>query len=179
MSEMIAPGFYNAVAVPLEIEGSRVWAQFGESKEGTKQVVVAFEILDGPEAGRRISWFGYFGPKSMDRTIESLRLVGFTGDDLATLPTQQINQKVSITVEHSEWDGKVRAKVAWVNRPGGGGVKLEKPLAENDLRMFAASLRNRVKSKPAVAGEKVEPGATPQPSSTPAPASPPVDDVPF
>lgn len=178
MSEMIPPGYYNAVAVPVDVGDGRVWAQFGETDAGMKQVVLAFEILDGPEAGRRISWFGYFGPKSTDRTIESLRLCGFTGDDLAQVPQQQLLQKVSITVEHSEWDGKVRAKVAWVNRPGGGGVKLDKPMDPNGLRLFAASLRAKVKSKPVVAGERVDPTATPQPRE-PETAPPPDDSIPF
>jgi hypothetical protein len=181
MSENLVPaGFYNAVAVAVDTDDGRVWAQFGETKNGTKQVVVTFELLEGAHAGRRLPWFGYFTKDSYERTIESLRLTGFKGDDLATVPFQQLNQKVSVTVEHSEWEGKVRAKIAWVNKPGGGGVKLASPLGKDALRMFAASLKAKVASKPEVAGEKAEGGGAAQSSdvATP-PPDPAADDLPF
>lgn len=156
MSELIPAGYYSAVAVPIDTEQGRVWAQFGESKNaGTKQVLLHFEILDGPHAGKRLPWFGFFKTKeSVERTLESLRVTGFKGDDLAELPFQQLDQKVSITVEHDEYNGKVRAKIAWVNKPGGGGVKLEKTIEGAALKSFAAQLKNHVKKAPEVNGEK-------------------------
>jgi len=179
MSDLIPPGFYNAVAVPTDVDGAQLWAQFGETKNGTKQVVLHFEILDGAHAGKRLPWFGFFTANSADRTIESLRACGFKGDDLALAQDQEMSLRVSVTVEHSTWEGKTRAKIAWVNRPGGGGVKLEKPMDANALRMFSASLKTRVAGKPVVSGEKGEPGKAPPPSDSFEPPPPTDDKLPF
>jgi len=170
-------GFYTAVAVPIEIDGLETWAQFGASKnKGTKQVVLNMEIVEGDYAGSRLAWFGYFTQDSADRTIEALRLVGFKGDDLATLPTQKLGQRVSIVVEEEEYDGKVRSKIAWINRLGGGGMKLERTMDANELRLFAAQLKARVRSKPEVAGEAAAPAPR---GSAPDPKRPDDDSIPF
>lgn len=156
---MIAEGYHNAVAIPVETDNGPKWAQFGVTDNGKKYVTVSFEILDGEDAGQKIAWFGYFATeKNAKRTIESLRYCGFKGDDLSTVGGQQLDQRVSLTVEHDEYDGKVRAKVAWVNGTGGGGYKIEKPMANDELRRFAASLKNHVKATAEVNGEKGEHG---------------------
>lgn len=165
MSDLIPANYYNATVVP--VDGDKV--QFGFTKEGKKQLAICFEILDGECAGRRITWFGYFGdtlsngktPTTVtERTIRSLRYCGFRGDDLMTVNDQALDQSVSITVEHSEYQGKVSAKVAWVNARGGGGFKLSAPMKKDDLRMFAAELKMAVRRIPEAAGEKAVRGAS-------------------
>ena len=105
--------------------------------------------------GQKIAWFGYFATeKNAKRTIESLRYCGFKGEDLAAAGEQTLDQRVSLTIEHDEYDGKVRAKVAWVNGQGGGGYKIEKPMAGDELRRFAASLKQHVKATGEVNGER-------------------------
>jgi hypothetical protein len=163
---LIAAGFYRAVAVPMMTPDGETWAQFGESKNGNSQVVVNFEILDGPEAGRRIAWFGYFTEKTVQRTVESLRYCGFTGDDLAAATVQRLENEVQLVINHEEYDGKMQARVSWVNRAGGGGVKLEKPMDKRGLDRFAAMMRNAVRSVPEVSGKKAERNAKPA-STTP------------
>lgn len=164
-SNLIPVGYYRAVAVPVNIDGAEFWAQFGETKAGAPQVAITFAILDGPQAGRRCAWFGYFTADTIKRTIESLRYCGFKGDELATLLTQKINQEVSITVEHNEWDGKVTARVAWVNAAGGGGIKLAKPLGTDQLRLFSAKMKMHVKG---VAEVNAPAAAAPAPAAQPA-----------
>jgi hypothetical protein len=172
MSDLVAIGYYRAVAVPVTIDGETLWAQLGRSKEKqTPQVSIMFAILDeGPYKGRRIGWMGFFTEASVDRTVESLRLCGFKGDELADLPRQALDQEVSVTVEHDEWEGKKRAKVAWVNAPG-GGMKMANPMDAKDIRIFSAKMKAKFKAKPEVAGEKAN---APAPS---APASPEADDI--
>jgi hypothetical protein len=175
MSNLIPAGYYRAVAAPVLIDGADFWAQFGETSTGNPQVAVQFAILDGPQQGRRVTWFGFFTEKTIKRTIESLRLCGLKGDNLEALLTQKLNQEVSITVGHNTWDNKTTARVEWVNAPGGGGLKLEKPMNKDQLRMFSAKMKNHTRQVQEVAGQQVD---APAPAAGPpadAPDEPPQD----
>lgn len=146
-ADLIPEGFYDAVAYKVATEDfGETYAQVGNSPEkGTPQVVVNVEIVgEGEWAGRRIAYVGYFTDDSIQRTVESLRYFGFRGNDLAGLVTQQLDQRVQIVVRHEEWKGKVRAKIAWVNRPGGGALKLTQPMNKDNLRTFAARMKGAV-----------------------------------
>lgn len=171
MSDIVPAGQYRAVAVPASVDGQKMWAQFGRSKEKlTPQVAVFFALLDeGPYRGRRLLWMGYFTENSTDRTIEALRLCGFKGDDLAALPSQDLDLEVSVTVENEEYEGKTRAKIAWVNAPG-GGLKMSNPMNPTDLRKFAAQYKAKVKAKAVVEGQRV---AAPSAAASVAPAEDP------
>jgi len=155
MSELIPAGRVKAVAVQQDMDNGAVWAQFSSTKTGSTQVVVQFEIIEHPDcAGRRVVWFGTFAGGATDITLKGLRSCGFQGDDLTTLPSQQINNIVELTIEHSAWEGKTSAKVAFVNSPY-SGIKIEKPLVGADLARFAATLKAKLKGIPLVAGEKI------------------------
>jgi hypothetical protein len=151
MTDLIPQGTYEAVAYALDTEEfGRTFAQFGESKnKGTPQVVVNLEIVtEGEQAGRRIAWIGYFTDNTTQRTVESLRYMGFQGTDLAAAITQKLDRKVQIVVEHEEYDGKWRAKVVWVNRAGGGAFRLTEPMSKSALGRFAAQMKGAVQSVP-------------------------------
>lgn len=140
--------------------------QFGETENGKPQIAIGFEIYspnaDDPDqdAGRSITYFGSFDEPApgktkgaFDFTIEALKNCGWTGDDLTELPTLaetgQLNQEVSIVVATEEYppgSGDWSSKVKWVNRPGGGAVKLKKPMSAQDVKTFAASMKSRIRS---------------------------------
>jgi hypothetical protein len=141
---MIPAGNYTAKAT-----GS---FDFGTSTGGTEQVAVEVEILEGPEAGRCMTWFGFFTDKTTERTVESLRLLGWQGDDITKLE-ELGSRRVSIVVEHEEYQGQVRAKIQWVNRLGGLGVKLKAPMDDAARRKFAARMKGFAKAKPALPPE--------------------------
>lgn len=165
---MLRPGSYPAVVIPVSTEHGEVACQFGKSKnKGTPQVVVAFEILRGPDAGQTISWFGYFSDNvtATDRTFAALRACGFTGDDLERFPDQRPTNEVEIVVGHEEYEGKMQAKVQWVNAPG-RGVKLADPMRGQDLRMFAGRFKSKLKNIPeikTVEAKREPPSAAPPP----------------
>lgn len=154
---MLPAGAYAVVVVPVNTDFGELACQFGRSgQKKTPQVCVTFEVLRGPEAGQRISWFGYFTDKTADRTLESLRICGFVGEDMDRFWEQRPENEVQIIVEHEEFDGKTRAKVQWINNPGGGGVRLSDPMNQADARKFAAQFKSKLKSMPAVKGTKAE-----------------------
>jgi hypothetical protein len=145
--------------------------QWGYTEGGKEQVLVEFQITgDTPEAGTSLAWFGYFTDKTWERTLEALRYCGWEGDDLANLG--ELDKDVEIVVEHEDDEsGVTRAKVRWVNKPGGGRVQLKKPMSEGELRHFAASMKNRAKNaRPTKTRSSAASDDTPPPGG---------DDIPF
>jgi hypothetical protein len=149
---MLSKGTYAAVVVPVSTEFGELACQFGHSKEkGTPQVSVTLEVLRGPHAGQRISWMGFFTDSTEERTLKALRVCGFDGDDLDKFADQRPSNEVQIVVEHEEYKGVVRAKVAWINDPSfGGGMKMANALSGSELRKFGAQFKSKLKSLPAV-----------------------------
>lgn len=167
---MIDKGTYRAVPVD---------AALGKTGTGNEQIVVMFELAD--QSGRRIGWYGYFTDKTFDRTVESLRHLGWTGDNLADftagLPADA-NQEVEIVIDHEpDQEGNDRARVRWIN--SGRGVAVKDRLDEDQARAFGAQMRGRIA---AMQGRRPSP-PKPAPPKAAAHASvvrPPLsNDVPF
>lgn len=141
---MLPTGTYKAVATENPDDGSYV--RFGETSKGKTEATVMFEVIEGVHTGQRITWRAYFATeKNAKRTIEGLRQCGFTGDDLAAATSQTLDKPVDIVVAHEEYNGRVSAKVQWVNAPGSGGPTTMEP---DKLASFAKSMRAIAKSVP-------------------------------
>jgi hypothetical protein len=130
---MIAPGKYRAKA--------SCWG-IAETKAGNEQFQIEFEILEEKDSnGKQIgpsdhvmNWFGSFSSdKSTEITVKALRNGGWTGDDLTSV---ELPNDVELVVEHeSQTDASgnpvldkqgvpaIRARIRWVNRIGGSGIK--------------------------------------------------------
>lgn len=144
-------------------------AGMGKAGSGAEQVAVSFELLEGPNAGEKITWYGYFSEKTWERTVESLRACGWEGDDLAHLDGIDRNE-VLLVIEHEpNQDGKVFAKVRWVNKLGGGGVALKEALEGRELQSFAAQMKGRIKALSA-GKPSAKPASRPAPARQPPPA---------
>lgn len=166
---MIAAGTYQARAVQ--------W-RMCETKGGAEQVAVECAILndDGTDADMKITWFGFFTDKTWKRSIEALRFFGWTGNDVTDLTGLDANV-VDLVIAHEEWEGKTRAKVQWVNAPG-GGLALKAPLVGDKAKAFAAKMKALIQDKekgsaPAANGKKP---AAKKPSPAPSGES---EDIPF
>lgn len=134
---MLSKGNYKARAIGGE---------FGQAKSGTDQVVVVFEVTEGPDRGSRISWYGFFTEKAQARTIESLQHCGctFPGDTVTDLTGLDLNE-VELVVDVETYEGKERSKVQWVNKLGGPNLKNQMGAAEK--ASFADRMRGLVASK--------------------------------
>jgi hypothetical protein len=119
------------------------------------QLWVKFETSEGNIAG----WFS-FTDKAAQHTVKKIRNIGYQGDNI-----EQLNDGVSmrgmlcsIVVEHEEYDGKTRAKVAFVNRLGdtGGSLDRDDAAARNAAR-FNALLRQADKLEPTRVDEPENP----------------------
>lgn len=118
----------------------------GEKK--TENVVVTLEIQDGPDKGQKITWRGYLTEGTWERTVQSLRYMGWTGDDLANISA--LPTAVDIVIDHETYNGKTRAKVQWVNKQGGTGIKSN--LDTTSKTALAAKWKSRVKAIKAEGG---------------------------
>jgi len=129
-------GEHQAVAVNHE------WCL---TSKGTKALCVRFEVVNHEgQTGNFINWWGYFSEKAWERTIESLRHMGFNGDDLTSLG--ELNQKVSLSVIEDEYEGRIRPKVAWVNALGNKRILVNDVMDQKTVGQFAAAMKNRIAS---------------------------------
>lgn len=166
--ELIPAGRYRAVSVPFITEGGSESVQFGTTKTGTDQVLVNFEITQGEQAGQRAPWFGFFTDKTTKRTLQSLRAIGFKGDDLAAIVSQDLGYEVDITIEHNTYEGKTSHRVGFVG--GGGGASLANQMDPKARTRFSAQMKRFLGDAPEVSGK---------PADRQSPAAPPADDMPF
>ncbi len=159
---MIQPGTYEGRPLP--------GVQLGEASTGTIQVGIEFELYQtGAENSTRMTWYGYFTDKSTERTIETLRLCGWTGDDFEDLSEIGLDEsvRVSLVVREEEYNGKSQTKIAFVNRPG--GVAMAAPLDGDKRKAFAARMKGQVLAYDQKAGKPAAPATKPV-DAAPAPA---------
>lgn len=86
---------------------------YRESKvKGTLSFCVIFETEHGTIYGDL-----YMTEKTIEKTIEKMRAMGWEGTDLQELNDGTVlrGKKCRISVEHEEYDGKMRARVGWIN----------------------------------------------------------------
>ena len=116
------------------------WA-LGFTGEGAPQVAVAFLIIGGDCDGEQITWYGYFTEKTERRTLESLRVCGWKGDDLADLAGLG-DDEVALVVKEDVYQGETRLKVAWVNRPG--GLVMKARMNPEEAKRFAKQMMGAI-----------------------------------
>lgn len=161
---MIRKGPHPAVVTPVHTDSGAVLCQFGKSKEKqTPFVAVCCEILSGPDAGQKLTWWGYFseasgasGKSVTDRTLESLRHMGFKGDDLGKFNDELPDVEFQIVVDHEVYEGKTRAKIQWINSGTSRGVTIDSPMDKKELGLFAARFKSKLHSFSPVEGKKAE-----------------------
>lgn len=163
------------------VSRAKNWA-LGEASTGKEQIAVSFPIPNENDDGEHfVAWYGYFTEGTYERTIESLRYMGFEGDDLTQLVGLDKNE-VELVIEDEEYNGKFHEKVQFINRPGGAAL-VKKPLEGDKAKAFAAQMREKFRifdaqggKKPAAAKPAQRP---PQPIGPLGGDPPPSDDIPF
>lgn len=162
-------GTYRAKAIDFD---------FGVAGTGTDQIAICFELTEGDCEKEQINWYGYFTEGTAERTIKTLRDLGWTGDNLATMGIEDLSEEVSLVIEEDE---RGSLKVKWVNT--GGGVALKTRMSNDQKNAFAARMRGFCMAKPGdPAPQRTAPktGPNPQPRaqqrSAPKPRQPGQDD---
>jgi hypothetical protein len=98
----------------------------GLGEQGDKKtpfIAIEFENKEGDT----MTWQGWLSEGAKERTIKTLISLGFMGKSVADLANPdkgisdlfgEIGAPVSVVVEEEEYEGKKRAKIAWVNIGG-------------------------------------------------------------
>lgn len=107
-----------------------------------KQIAVDFVLLEGPNEGAHITWYGYFTDETWERTIDSLRIMGWGGTDLDDLSGIE-SEEVRLVIAHEpDLQGELRARVRWVNALGGIAVK--ERMDAGAARAFALEMKGKI-----------------------------------
>lgn len=151
--------------------------QWGKTSKGNEQLLLMFTVTEGGHAGQQVAWFAVFTKKTDTRILESLRYCGWRGSDLAQLGALDLD--VEIDIEHNSYNPeKTYARVAWVNRIG-GGIKLESPMSAAEVRGFAARMKSAAIAVPEEAAPPRASNASASPYAGDSAADEPEDDMPF
>lgn len=165
----IRPGRYRAQAVSIE---------FGVSETGTDQAAIMFSLLDSNET---IGAYLYFSEKAAERSIATLRVMGWKGLDIAAITADDVSAEVDITIAEDEYNGVKRLKVQWINAPGSMPALLKHVMDGAQKQSFAERMRGlamQVQPVATAAPKPVAKPAAPKPAPGPVQASepPPPDD---
>jgi hypothetical protein len=152
---MIPQGKYPVRA----IEGALV-----SKKTGAQGVDVVVEIAEGEHAGDRLRWYGHLinsdntNSEYAQRVIESLRYLGWEGDDLTDLRGLGSSLAQAVIEHRPNAEGKVFAEVRWINALGGGAKIADESRvtgsAAKALAQRFSSLARGVKAKAPANGAK-------------------------
>ena len=147
---MIPAGTYDAEVISDSLFSN-------SSKKGSRQVAVSLRTDAGD-----ITWIGYLSDKAMPYTEANLATMGYDGESASSVK----GARIQIVVEHEEYEGKVQARVKYINEAGGGLARFT-PMSPSEESIVKAKLKAAALARKAAKGPGV------------AKAAPAEDDVPF
>lgn len=160
----------------------------GESENGKAHVAVSFKVKDpADDVEKYVGWRGWFSEAATERTVESLRYLGFEGDDVSNLVGLDKNE-VELVVEDEEYtnpdtgETKTTTRVQFINQVRGPSVKTK--LEGEKAKSFAAQMKGAFRAHDAAAGKRVgstKPQAAAKPAGPLGDEPPPItnEDIPF
>jgi hypothetical protein len=165
---MIA-GKFKAVVTAKELTTTR---------NGGEQVVVTFELREGPSTGETIKYYGNLSAAAAEYTLKNLRICGWKSDDIRELDTVG-DDEVQLNIQEDTYNGNTALKVKFIN-PLTMASKFTVEPSQADalaarLKALAAATRGDTPAAPAVAPRTV---AATKPNGA-APAVVDADELPF
>jgi hypothetical protein len=111
-----------------------------------EQIAIEFKISGGEYDGQSFTWFGGFsdddagGKTRRERTYDTLKVLGWPGDDLSDLSMIK-GKPARIVLETKEKNGKTFTNVKYVNAAGGLAVKRENIISGAEWKRFANKMK--------------------------------------
>lgn len=92
--------------------------KWGITGQGSEQIGVLVEVLDGPMKGRRHVWYGSWSEAALPMTVDGLMALGWFGQSLTTLKADlKEGAQASGVFDYEEYEGKQRLRLNFINRP--------------------------------------------------------------
>lgn len=145
MTDAIVAGTYNMKPVEWEV---------GETSKGGDQVAFSFEFVDGPYAGQRLAWYGFFSEAALPYTIKSLVAMGWDRNP-ASFETCKSVVPCQVTIEsYTNAEGKTvqQTRVARV----GAGLAMAKKFDDAEKKAFSSRLASLIGAPAPNAGASKE-----------------------
>lgn len=111
----------------------------GEAGSGTEQIGVLVQFLDGPNKGKRRTWYGFWTEDAAETTIKALRALGWKTGELDDLDDIINGEALAVVVHEPDQKNVMRDRIRWIN--GNMGVAMKKQLDT----AAKARLANRVR----------------------------------
>jgi len=127
------PGTWRAVAVSAEL---------GETKGGKDYIGMLIEFVDGPNQGKRSTWYGYFTDKTEERTLDSLMIAGWDGHDINEMAGLG-GCEFAVVCENEEYEGKETFKVQWINKASFDAPMVQTKMSDANRLAFAERLKGK------------------------------------
>jgi len=138
---------------------------FGRAKNGTEQVGVVCELVEGDFKGKQGVWYGFFNTKeNSERAFRSLMYLGWDGVDLTKL-TGLGTKTAALTCGEETFEGKSRWKIKFVDDPESDGIFMADRFNPEQTADFAnrmSGLLSEFRAKRPAAGAAKPPAAAPQ-----------------
>jgi hypothetical protein len=130
---------------------AKSWA-LAKASTGTPQVAVEFEVFIEGGSTRR-TWYGFLTDKTLENTVESLRAMGWQGEDLSQLEGLDANEVDLVIQEEADEQGNARDRIRWVNKIG-GGLAVKSVMSEGEAKALGAELMGRIKALGSIGGQR-------------------------
>jgi len=137
------------------------------SKE-TPAIRLPLLINDGPQEGKKITWFGYLTDASVEFTIRAMaEALGFDGDLAALQDGRTVlgGTICQVVAEWDEWEGEKRLKAKYINPAGVSAPKLDDSSAASIIDSIGGKAKaiaaDALKGKalmPSLSGEEAKEG---------------------
>ena len=114
-----------------------------------QEVIKVMFSLHGARAGVSREWTGFLNNESVERTLESMRYCGWTGDSFVDM-TGMGSAVVELVLETREYNGKQYEQVRFVNRAP--GLRLKAPMGADAVAAFSARMDRLIKKSKDDAG---------------------------
>src|SRR5687768_7996856 len=121
-------------------------AEYGKTSKDTDQVAITFQLLDGPDAGKHIAYYGYFTDATAEETFEAMRNAGWDGADLRDLSSigkDPQHEVVLVIRNEPDLEGAMRSRVRYVNRAAGGAA-LKTKMTDAERDSFARRMQGKL-----------------------------------
>ncbi|MBE9542529.1 MAG: hypothetical protein IMF01_09440 [Proteobacteria bacterium] len=110
----------------------RSWTVGRSKNKNTPYVKVTFDNY--------IDWTGWLTDKTMERTMQTLAMMGFKGSNLGMLKDDNaLNKELELAAvieEAREYKGKWYHSAKWINKVGGFAGDMDDDLANMDTRAY-------------------------------------------